>query len=326
MSGAIGPQVVTLGESMVLFDPVERGSIARGGTFVARVAGAESNTAIGLVRLGVPAAWVSVVGADPFGEFIRGTLAVEGVAVDAVRIDRRRRTGVFFKERLAPGRTEVHYYRDDSAASGLTPGDVPAELLGGCRMLHVSGITLGLSRSARAAVLHAVELAKAGGALVSIDPNLRKRLPDGSGLTVAIRDVMERADIVLGGLSELEAVLGVASAAEVFGALPGRDVVARVGPRGALVAGDDGEVVRIPPIEVAEVVDAVGAGDAFNAAYLAGRLRGYRHVEAVEIGTAGASFALRTTGDWEALASWEEVMAVNGGRELSEAGGAARDG
>lgn len=309
---------------MVLFDPLEQGPISRVCTFVGRVAGAESNSAIGLARLGVRTAWVSVVGADPFGEFIRSTLATEGVAVDAVRIDPERRTGVFFKERLGPDHTEVYYYREDSAASGLTPGDVPVELVGGCRILHVSGITLGLSSSARAAVMRAVDLAAKAGALVSVDPNLRKRLPDHSGLKEAIRDLLHRADIVLGGLSELSYVLGVETAEEVFGALDGRDVVARVGARGALVYVD-GAVVEIPAIEVEAVVDTVGAGDAFNAAYLAGRLRGYAHPAAAEIGTAGASFALRTTGDWEALASWDEVMAVNGGRELATAAGSSDD-
>jgi 2-dehydro-3-deoxygluconokinase len=306
-------QVVTLGESMVLFDPMQDGSLAEGGSFVARVAGAESNTAIGLERLGIPASWVSVVGADRFGDFIVSTLRNEGVDVSAVRRDPSRQTGVFFKERLSRERTGVYYYRRHSAATGLSPADVPRELVRDARLLHVSGITMGLSVSAREAVRRAIEYAKEGSTLVSVDPNLRKELPHETELLSVIRGLLEQADIVLGGLDELAAVLGIDSPERILAELADRDVVARVGSSGALIGRNSG-MRRIPPFPVEQVADLVGAGDAFNAGYLAARLRGFEHEAAAEIGTATASYAVRTTGDWEGLPLWEEIMALNGHR------------
>src|SRR5207249_459940 len=104
----------------------------------------ESNTAIGLARLGLLPAWVSAVGGDPFGRFVVSTLAAEGVDVSSVRTDPARPTGVFFKERMGAS-TSVYYYRAGSAAAGLTPADVPIHLIRECRLLHLSGITIGLS-------------------------------------------------------------------------------------------------------------------------------------------------------------------------------------
>lgn len=298
--------VVTLGETMVLLDPVGEGSLEFGGRFVARVAGAESNTAIGLARLGVSSVWVSAVGADPFGRFILSTLEVEDVDVSRVRVDETRPTGVFFKERISEA-TNVYYYRAGSAAASLTPADVPAALIASSRLLHLSGITLGLSDSARAAVHTAIRCAKAGGVLISVDPNLRNALPDDSGLIPAVGQLVREADIVLGGLEELESVLGVQTAEEVFSSLRDKVVVARLGSEGSLISANGDPIVRLAAVSV-DVVDTVGAGDSFNSGFLAAILRGNAPTTAARIGAVVASHTVGSTGDWEAIPRWEEVV------------------
>jgi 2-dehydro-3-deoxygluconokinase len=110
------PRVLTVGETMALLDPLEDGEPATGSRFALRVAGAESNFAIALARLGVDVAWASRLGADPFGDLVARTVADEGVDVRWVRRDADAPTGAFFKLRSS-GRTSIHYYRHGSAAS-----------------------------------------------------------------------------------------------------------------------------------------------------------------------------------------------------------------
>ena len=135
-------RVLTVGETMALLDPLEDGA-----TYRLRIGGAESNVAIALKRLGVDVTWISRLGEDPFGDLVAETLEAEGVDV-RVRRDRTRPTGVYFKSRVS-GETRMHYYRGGSAASRLSPEDVPHDALDGIDLVHLTGITTALGHSAR---------------------------------------------------------------------------------------------------------------------------------------------------------------------------------
>src|SRR5438132_9560536 len=165
--------VLTLGETMALVDP-DDGEIGAGLRLTLRIAGAESNFAVGLARLGVPVRWVSRLGTDPFGDMIVRTLAAEGVDIAFVRRDPSP-TGLFFKYRVE-GRTRVQYYRAGSAASTLRPQDVPDEALDGIALVHLTGITMALGLGPRELVLDLAQRARARGALVLFDPNYREAL------------------------------------------------------------------------------------------------------------------------------------------------------
>src|SRR5919106_339789 len=121
MSGHDG-RVLTVGETMALLDPIEQGEPALGSGYRLRIAGAESNFAIALSRLGVDVTWVSRLGSDPFGALVAETIEREGVDLRWVRYDASAPTGVFFKLRSS-GQTSVSYYRRGSAASRLAEGD-----------------------------------------------------------------------------------------------------------------------------------------------------------------------------------------------------------
>ena len=149
--------LVTLGESMGVMSPVYAAPLDCASALHVGVGGAESNVSIGLARLGHSVQWVSRVGNDPFGRKILRTMRAEGIDVSCVSIDPLHATGIYFKEWLPDGVTRAHYYRKDSAAAHLSLEDANRMAVG--RYLLVTGITVALSASSRAAIERAVERA-----------------------------------------------------------------------------------------------------------------------------------------------------------------------
>lgn len=168
--------VITFGESMVLFNPNNNGPLRYVHNFTKSIAGAESNAAIALARLGHNTGWFSRVGDDEFGRYIISTIRGEGVDVSRTITDKSRNTGLLFKERFSHINPNVYYYRNDSAASGLCTEDLDMEYIKSARILHITGITPALSKTAREAVFKAVETARKNGVTVSFDPNIRLKL------------------------------------------------------------------------------------------------------------------------------------------------------
>lgn len=287
--------VLTVGETMALLDPAEAGQLRLGMTLTLRFAGAESNFAIALARLGVDVAWVSRLGRDPFGDMIVSAVASEGVGTRWVLRDDAP-TGLFCKWR-SDGRSHVTYRRSGSAASKLRAGDVPDEALDGVGLVHLTGITMAISESARELVFDVARRAKERGATVVFDPNFRPALPDTPEAAAARqRPLLEYVDWYLCGESEAELLWPQ-------GDIPVPSVI-RVGARGAVVDG-----VEVPPPRTASVVDEVGAGDAFAAGFVYGLLHGWSAAESARAGNVVAAGALAGTGDWETLPHLDDVRA-----------------
>ncbi|MFI5615331.1 sugar kinase [Amycolatopsis sp. NPDC051903] len=263
------PEVLCIGESMALFVPAEPGPPERVRTWLRTIGGAESNVACHLPALGVPSAWVSAVGDDPFGRALVAEIAAAGVDVSGVEVDPQRPTGLYVKESGAQG-SPVRYYRAGSAASALGPDLVDRLRLDGVRVLHLSGITPALSDSCLALV-RALLTAPRGEALVSFDVNHRPVL----GQDVAVlAELAGLADLVLTGDDEAERVWGTGDPARLRELLPGpRTLVVKHGERGATLVERDAPPVFEPALRV-DVVEPVGAGDAFAAGFLAATLRG----------------------------------------------------
>jgi 2-dehydro-3-deoxygluconokinase len=272
---------------MALIDPGRTTTITAGQPVTLRVAGAESNVAIALGRLGVRATWISRVGADPLGDMIVAALAGEGVDVDHVRRDSAP-TGVFLKWR-AGGRSHVVYHRRGSAASRLTPADVPAAALRAAELVHLTGITMGLSATARELVVELARRAREHGIPVVFDPNWRPPLwSSPSAAAAAQAAVLPHVDWYLCGEEEGALLFGTdtpertLAAARAAGA---RDAVVRVGRRGCLVRTGAG-LREVAPARVVDVVDEVGAGDAFAAGFIHGHLRGWDWQRSARMGNA----------------------------------------
>lgn len=292
--------VVTLGEAMAVLYPPAPISLEQAQTLRLGVGGAESNLAIALSRLGHNVRFISRVGNDPFGVRIRATLEAEGVDVRDLRVDEAAPTGVFFRAWLADGKRRVFYYRTGSAASHLAPEDLTPGMFTGTRLLHLSGITPALSTSCASTVAYAVELAHEAGALVSFDPNYRPTLWDEGSARAALLPLMERADILLMGHEDSRALLGTAerAAALTYGhELGAQIVVFKEAEHGA--SAQAGQIcVSLPAEPVASPVDPVGAGDAFNAGFLSGWLRGVSLENALRLGTQLGARVVATLGDY----------------------------
>jgi 2-dehydro-3-deoxygluconokinase len=287
--------VLCIGETMVL------GSAPRGyrlddtPSVALDIAGAEANVASHLVRDGSRAGWAGAVGADPFGRRVLSTLAGRGVDVSLAQVDDGAHTGVYFKDHGAAG-TEVYYYRSGSAASRLGPEFAAGLPLDVVPIVHLSGITPALSASNRALV-EAILLARAAVDLpVSFDVNYRAALWSGGEAPDVLLSLARRCPLVFVGRDEAETLWGTSTAAEIRALLPDARLVVKDGAVGAHLF-DDETGVFVPTPQV-EVVELVGAGDAFAAGFLAGELDGCPAEESLARGHAFAARAIATTGDY----------------------------
>lgn len=306
--------VVTLGETMA---SLRTGTPLRlGGAMTMTMAGAESNVAIGLARLGHAVRWGGRVGADEVGAFILRTLRAESVDVDTVAIDPGRPTGLMLAERRIADVSRVSYYRTGSAGSALAPSDAVAALAGNPRILHLTGITPALSGSAAEAVSTAVRLARAAGALVSVDVNHRSRLWSPQAARPVLSELVRGADIVIASEDELGLVVAdaqdEAGAAAELAASGVSALVIKRGARGATV-WHQALAHHAPAIRVT-VLDTIGAGDAFTAGYLSGVLDGLRPPDALHRGTVTGAFAVACLGDWEGLPTRDELSLLDAER------------
>src|SRR5262249_3206151 len=167
--GAAPPRAefVTPGEAPAVFTADPPTPLTAASRFECTVAGAESNVAVGLARLGHRAVFVGKVGADALGETVMRRLRAENVDVSFVRRHQAKPTGLIIRDSSNVRPCEVAYYRRDSAGAALEPGDVPDEVVAGCKHLHVSGITAVISPSARAAAEHAAAVSRGANGNVS---------------------------------------------------------------------------------------------------------------------------------------------------------------
>ena len=305
------PEVLTIGETMVLLSPERAGPLRYVHSFSKSMAGAESNVAIGLARLGHSCGLISRVGGDEFGRFILRELRAEGVDTAGVRTDNDAQTGVMFKEIRQGEETRVYYYRKGSAASRLGPEDIGTGCFDGAALLHVTGITPALSASCRDAVDRAMNIAREKGITVSFDPNIRLKLWSEDQAKEALVPLLKKADIVLAGTEEAALLVGSGdpgTLADRLLTLGVKTVALKIGAQGCLVAGGS-EKIRLPAFSVPSIVDTVGAGDAFAAGFLSGHLEERTLKECGLMGCAMGAFALSTAGDTEGLPFRRELDA-----------------
>lgn len=305
-------RLVTLGESMVQLNATSPGPLRYAQTFERHAAGSESNVAIGAVRMGLQAGWISRVGDDEFGQYVLQTLRGEGVDVSRVVIDRGVPTGVYFIQRDFPlsGHSAVSYYRTGSATSRLRPEDLDWEYISSADALHLTGITLALSDSAQRTAFVAAQLAKAAGRILSFDTNLRLKLWSAEEARPLIEEMIGLADVLFVGERDYELLWGqpprVPEALQALRERGPRWVVLKRGERGA-VALADGALHEQPAFRV-RVVDKTGAGDALAAAVLVGLLESRDLEETLRVGAAAAAAVCTMRGDFEAIPTWEQAQ------------------
>ncbi len=306
---------ISFGEPLVGFYPPKGASVGDDVPIAKTWGGDTSNFAIGVARLGHSVSYLTRVGADPFGEGFIALWRRNGVDTSLVARDETRRTGLYFVSFDAQGKHSLTYYRKDSAASAIAPERIGERLLSNYRVLHLSGISLGMSSSALAAGLSLEDSARRSGCMISFDVNYRAaQWPSPAEASEAI------SSAIAGGVDVLE-VTDDEMAALGWG--EGVDTLARRFPktstivlkRGKLGASlwRAGERADIPSFEV-EVKDTVGAGDSFDAGFLSATLRGASLHEAGRFAAATAALTCTGTGPLERMPFLNDVEAFLGAR------------
>jgi 2-dehydro-3-deoxygluconokinase len=214
---------------------------------------------------------------------------------------------VFFREWLVDGARRVFYYRSGSAAANMGPEDLQPDHFVGIKALHLTGITPALSERAAAACTHAITLAKAAGAMITFDPNFRPRLWSAAQARATLTPLAAASDIMLMGHEDAAALFGegddehYVTAAQQLGI---KTIVLKRAERGAL-AVVDGERFESEVVKAERVIDPVGAGDGFDAGFIAGRLRGKSMAESLHIGAIVGAGSVAHLGDYAGYPSMQ---------------------
>ena len=310
--------LVTVGETLGLLvaDDVGPLSLTRGMRL--SMGGAESNVAIGVSRLGVPATWIGRLGRDPIGDLIERNLLAERVRAVVHRDDAP--TALMLRERRTGSVQNVTYYRHGSAGSHLRPEDMPAGIVEDAGVLHLTGITPALGEGPATTVREALRRARAAGVPVSVDLNYRSRLWDPATAAPVFRELAAGADMLFAGDDEARIALeadgatGPEKLAAALAELGPREVVIKRGRHGA-TALIDGRSIEVPAVPV-HAVDSVGAGDAFVAGYLACRLTGRDPDEGLRTAAVTGALAVTVPGDWEAAPRPHELALLDAGEDV----------
>ncbi len=299
--------VITFGESMALFTPLREQSLEFADLVNRSFGGAESNVAIGLARLGVRVSWFGHLGDEPQGRYILKRIRGENVDVSQARLIPSANTGLMMRHKAA-GREEVFYYRRNSAASMMKPEDLDESFIAQASILHITGITPALSDSCRRTVQRAVEMAKQHGVKVSFDPNLRLKLWSIEEAREVLLPLAQQADYFLPGMDELKLLYSEQDEERVLEKVKELSALSVVkGVNNTNVIVHQGRTTAVPYEKIDNVVDTIGAGDAFAAGLLAGIVKGYSPEEAVRMGNLSASFVIQGHGDWELVPTWEQL-------------------
>jgi 2-dehydro-3-deoxygluconokinase len=263
--------IVSLGEPMVEFNQTGEGG---GRLYLQGFGGDTSNFAIAAARQGAQVAYASALGDDAYARLLRALWDAEGVDHASVRTDTSAFTGIYFVTHDEHGH-HFSFFRAGSAASRLTPSDLPRERIERAKVLHVSGITLAISASSCDAAYAAIDMARAAGVQVSFDTNLRLKLWSLSRARALIHDAIAHCDLCLPSYDDLAVLTGLTEPDALVDhclRLGAKTVALKLGERGAIVA-DPNERHRIAP-HPCQPVDATGAGDTFGGAFVARRVAG----------------------------------------------------
>lgn len=268
MTGAVPLDLLCLGEPMVEFNEQSDGRWLYG------FGGDVSNVAVAAARQGAKVGMATRIGTDGFGDDLFALWQAEGIDTSAVARDGGAPTGIYFVRHGAEGHS-FSYRRAGSAASLISPASLPGNAIRAARCLHLSGISQAISASALEACEAAVDLARDAGALVSFDPNLRLNLWPLETARAAIHGMVPRSDFLLPGLDDARQLTGLDTPEDIvvrYLDLGAGCVALTLGADGVML-GDTSGIAHVPG-RAARAVDASGAGDCFDGAFIARILAG----------------------------------------------------
>lgn len=299
------PDIVCMGEPLIEFNQMDDE-----GHYLFGHGGDTSNCAIAAARAGASVGYVTALGHDEFGDSLMRLWGENGV--DASRVMRRgdAHTGIYFVTHGADGHV-FSYLRAGSAASRIGPADLPRDYIAGAKILHLSGISMGISATAADAVFEAIAVAREAGVLVAFDTNLRLRLWPLQRARALTEAAMGQCDIALPGLDDARHLIGIEEPDAIcdhYLELGARVVALTLGREGCLVATPDARA-KVGGIAV-EAVDATGAGDTFDGNFLAEYVAHGDPFAAARFANAAAALSTRGFGAVAPMPKREEVLAA----------------
>jgi 2-dehydro-3-deoxygluconokinase len=299
------PDIIAIGEALFELNQADDGA-----PFLPGYGGDTSNAMIAAARSGASTGYFTAVGADRFGRALVELWAAEGVDASRVIVNGGAHTGIYFVTH-GPDGHEFSYLRAGSAASRITEADIPADYVGAARLLHASAISQAISSSAADAVFAALDIARRRKILTAYDTNLRLKLWPLARARAIIHEAMKSVDIALPGLDDarqLTRLDGPDAIVDFYLKLGARVVALTLGKEGALVATPQRRE-RVASIPV-EAVDATGAGDAFDGAFLAEYLRAGDPFAAARFANAAAALSTRGYGAVPPLPTRAQTLAA----------------
>ena len=314
--------MVALGEAMIRLSPTRYQRLEQTQEFLATVGGSELNSAVGVQRLGLRTAWVSKLVDNPLGRMVADKAREHGVDVSRVVWSAQGRTGLYFFEQGAtPRASQVIYDRANSAASMLAAGEVDWSFLKGCKLFHTSGITPALSTGCADATFEALEKAKEGGCTVSFDVNYRARLWSADEARECLEKMMRFVDILVTTEDDTRIVFGMTGGPEKicsqlkskFGfsvvTITLREVrTVLTGGWTSMALADRVYTDRKYDLEL---IDRIGAGDAYTAGFLYGYVTGDVD-KGVKYGNALAALVQTVPGDFSWFTADEVEAQIKG--------------
>ena len=319
--------IVTFGETMIRLSPPSFRRLEQTGTLDVNVGGSELSVAVAAQRLGLRTAYVTRLTSNPFGQMIENKAREHGVDTSHIVWTDEDRVGIYFVEfGASPRPSLVIYDRRDSAMARIKQGEVDWNAaFHGVKLFHTSGITPALSPTAAQVTNEAVTAAKAAGLQVSIDLNYRARLWSQKEACAVMTPLTKQAEILITTEEDTERVFGIKkntydevaqTLAEHF-SLKAVAITLRETPSvwrntWSAIVYAKGEIYRGPTYEI-EIVDRVGAGDAFTAGFLFGYLTDGPET-GVRYGVALSALQQTHPGDlcWATRQEMERLLEGNG--------------
>ncbi|MGY6772967.1 sugar kinase [Gallibacterium sp. ZY190522] len=303
--------VVTFGEAMIMFIAGEEKPLDDVSYFSKGVAGAELNVATGIARLGFNVSWISKIGKDSFGRTILNYLNKENINSDFVKIDSTHRTGFQLKSKLKNmnGDPEVEYFRRGSAASYLSIADLDKVI--NTKFLHITGIAPALSDNCFDVAEYLINQVRSKSGIITFDPNLRPVLwKNENVMREKINYLASKADIVLPGINEGKILTGYDSnedIADFYIKNGAKKVIIKLGKKGAYFRDSIGNEGTVPAVKVDNIIDTVGAGDAFAVGVISALLENKTLEQAAKRGNFFGALAVQFPGDNDGLPNKEQL-------------------
>ena len=293
----------TFGETMALFMSTDLDSVKTARKYEMSAAGAEGNVAVAAKRLGMNVYFQTKLGRDHLGDNVSQQFIEEGFSTDHfLRVDNY--TGALVRNRGVSEQLDVTYLRRCSAGSTFAPADIDVTMLAQSRWLHVTGITVALSDSARDAVGFAMDIARKNKIRISFDLNIRRKLWSAEKASSTLRELVHDVELISGGVDEYELVFGGKTPAENFEIAASKNIKTMImtsGPEKMRIM-HRGEYFEFAP-EIVEIVDPVGSGDAFISGTICGILAGLDIRTAIKQGSKCGAMVASIMGDWAGMVS-----------------------